>query len=81
MSEQLRIEQDSMGLVEVPVEALWGAQTQRSLLNFSISQDRIPMELIYALAKIKIAAATVNCRLKVLDNKKQDLIKKAAREI
>ena len=53
MSEQFRLEHDSMGAIEVPKEALWGAQTQRSILNFAISKDRIPRELIYALAKIK----------------------------
>ncbi len=67
MSEQFRIEQDSIGPVKVPTNALWGAQTQRSLLNFAISQDHIPLEILYALATIKEAAAAVNCRLKVLD--------------
>ncbi|WP_320666947.1 class II fumarate hydratase [Prochlorococcus sp. MIT 1307] len=81
MSKQLRIEQDSMGAIEVPAEALWGAQTQRSLLNFSISDDRMPMEMIYALATIKKAAATVNHRLGVLDTKKRDLIIQASNEI
>ena len=59
-----------MGPIKVPNESLWGAQTQRSLLNFSISEDRIPIELIYALAKIKRAAATVNSHLASLDEKK-----------
>ncbi len=81
MSEHYRIEHDSLGVVEVPSKALWGSQTQRSLLNFCISEDRIPIELIYALAKIKKAAATVNNRLKVLDKKKRDLIINAANEI
>ncbi len=81
MSELFRIEQDSMGPVKVPTKALWGAQTQRSLLNFSITKDHIPIEIIYALATIKQAAATVNCRLKVLDATRRDLIIKAARKI
>jgi len=81
MSEPFRIEHDSMGPIEVPKMALWGAQTQRSLLNFSISGDLIPLELIYALATIKEAAAITNHRLKVLDKKKRDLIVKAASEI
>ena len=81
MSELFRIEYDSMGPIEVPNESLWGAQTQRSLLNFSISEDRIPKELIYALAKIKRAAATVNGHLASLDEKKRRSIVKAADEI
>ena len=81
MSELFRIEHDSMGAIEVPNKVLWGAQTQRSLLNFAISQDHIPIELIYALAKIKKAAAIVNSHLGNLDNQKRDLIIKAANEI
>ena len=48
MTQTTRTEHDSMGPVEVPTEALWGAQTQRSLQNFAISDDRIPVELIQA---------------------------------
>ncbi len=76
-----RLEQDSMGTINVPANALWGAQTQRSLQNFSIGKDLIPIELIYALAKIKQAAATVNNRLGVLDKEKYELIFNAALEI
>ena len=81
MPELFRIENDSMGPIEVPCKALWGAQTQRSLLNFSISEDLIPKELIYALAKIKGAAAIVNSRLASLDEKKRNSIIQAADEI
>ena len=66
MSEATRIEHDSMGAVEVPAEALWGAQTQRSLKNFDIADDLMPAELIHALARIKQAAARVNARLGVI---------------
>ena len=66
MSEATRIEHDSMGAVEVPTEALWGAQTQRSLKNFDIADDLLPAELIHALARIKQAAASVNARLGVI---------------
>ena len=66
MSEATRIEHDSMGAVEVPAEALWGAQTQRSLRNFDIADDLLPAELIHALARIKQAAASVNARLGVI---------------
>ena len=81
MSELMRTEHDSIGPIEVPTAALWGAQTQRSLLNFSITEDCMPIELIHALAKIKKAAATVNAHLKVIDKKKRDLIVNAASEI
>ena len=49
-----------MGVVQVPANALWGAQTQRSLQNFTISVERMPLELIHALATVKRAAASVN---------------------
>ena len=73
-----RIETDSMGPIEVPADALWGAQTQRSLQNFAISSDRIPAELIHALARIKQAAAITNARLGVLDEHRRDQIVAAA---
>ena len=55
-----RTEHDSFGPIEVPAHRLWGAQTQRSLLNFDISGERQPLELIVALAIVKRAAAQVN---------------------
>ena len=73
-----RVETDSMGPVEVPAEALWGAQTQRSLHNFAIAADRMPPELIHALARIKQAAAITNARLGVLDAERRDCIVAAA---
>ena len=73
-----RVETDSMGPVEVPAEALWGAQTQRSLHNFAIASDRMPAELIHALARIKQAAAITNARLGVLDAERRDRIVEAA---
>ena len=81
MNTSIRIEHDSLGAVEVPVNALWGAQTQRSLTNFAIGKEILPFKLIYALAQIKQAAATVNNNLGVLDKDKKDLIIKAASEI
>ena len=53
MTKNFRIEKDSMGTIEVPIEALWGAQTQRSIINFSIGEELIPIELIYSLTLIK----------------------------
>ena len=60
MAKTYRTERDALGDVQVPTEALWGAQTQRSLDNFRIGQDRIPEPVIRALLEIKRAAAQVN---------------------
>src|SRR6476646_8735245 len=80
MSE-FRIEADSLGRVEVPVEKLWGAQTQRSLQHFSIGQDLIPREMIAAYAVIKRAAATANHKGKSLDDQRYKLVVQACDEI
>jgi fumarate hydratase class II len=61
-----RVEKDSMGPVEVDADRLWGAQTQRSLENFRISQERMPGELIRALVTVKRACALVNLELGLL---------------
>ena len=53
MNESFRLENDSMGTIEVPTESLWGAQTQRALINFEIGDNKMPIKLIYALTKIK----------------------------
>jgi fumarate hydratase class II len=66
MSEPTRTETDSFGAIEVPAERLWGAQTQRSLTNFQIGDERIPMPLIHALGVVKQAAALVNRELGLL---------------
>ncbi len=58
-----RQEHDSFGMIEVPAEHLWGAQTQRSLEHFAISSERMPPELIHALALVKSACAAVNADL------------------
>src|SRR5215472_902400 len=63
MTSQYRIETDTMGEVKVPADRLWGAQTQRSLENFKIGGDRMPIELIHALATVKRASAQVNLDL------------------
>jgi fumarate hydratase class II len=78
---QFRIERDTFGNIEVPANKLWGAQTQRSLQNFRISGERMPIALIHALATVKRAAAQVNRDLKVLDTTKADAIIKAADEV
>ena len=77
----VRIERDTFGDIEVPAERLWGAQTQRSLQNFRISSERMPLELAYALVRVKRACATVNAELGLLDAKKTAAIAQAAEEV
>jgi len=62
-----RIEHDSMGEVEVPAGALWGAQTARAVANFPISALTMPLPIVHALAQIKAGAARVNAELSLLD--------------
>ncbi len=66
-SRKHRIERDTMGEVKVPVDALWGAQTQRSLENFKIGAERMPLKLIHAFAHLKKACAVVNHQFGKLD--------------
>lgn len=67
MTNSYREERDSMGTISVPANALWGAQTQRSLTNFAISGERMPLALISALAVVKRSAASVNQALGLLE--------------
>ena len=76
-----RIETDSMGEIEIQHDALWGPQTQRALMNFMISGQRMPTEFICALAHIKAAAATVNGELGLLEPIVAMAICHAAREV
>lgn len=76
-----RTESDSFGQIEVPVDALWGAQTERSLRFFSIGQQRMPLAIVQALAEIKRAAAEVNRDLGLLDPAKADAIAAAAARV
>jgi fumarate hydratase class II len=78
---ETRIEYDTFGPIEVPANKLWGAQTQRSLQNFAISGERMPVQLIRALALVKKAAALVNMDLKAIDPKLGNAIVAAADEI
>ncbi len=75
-----RIEKDSFGPIEVPGDRLWGAQTERSRRFFRISGERMPVAVIYALARIKKAAAAVNAGLGLLDANKAQAIQRAADE-
>src|SRR5580698_9654104 len=77
----VRKESDSLGVVEVPADKLWGAQTQRSLEHFSIGTDLIPREMITAYAILKKAAAAANQAGKRLDDRRTRLIVQACDEI
>jgi fumarate hydratase class II len=77
----MRKETDSLGVVEVPANKLWGAQTQRSLEHFSIGRDLIPREMIAAYATLKKAAATANHAGRRLDDQRYNLIVQACDEI
>jgi fumarate hydratase class II len=77
----MRKESDSLGVVEVPADKLWGAQTQRSLEHFSIGKDLIPREMITAYATLKKAAAHVNHASGRLPDLQHDLIVKVCDEI
>ena len=77
----IRTERDSFGPIDVPAGQLWGAQTQRSLEHFAISTERMPPELINALASVKRAAARVNLDIGLLDEAKAAAITQAADEV
>ena len=76
-----RVEVDTMGEVEVPVDRYWGAQTARSLANFRIGDERMPRELIRALGVLKLAAARSNAALGVLSQETSDCVTRAAQEV
>ena len=76
-----RSERDSFGIIAVPAECLWGAQTQRSLEHFHISREQMPAELIMALAEVKRACARVNRDLCLLDDNKASAIMQATDEV
>ncbi|XKE43908.1 class II fumarate hydratase [Halomonas organivorans] len=80
MSEH-RIERDSMGELEVPADALYGAQTQRAVNNFPVSGQRMPTAFIHAVARIKLAAARVNHELGLLDAERSAAIVAAAESV
>jgi len=80
-SSAVRIETDSFGPIEVPAACYWGAQTERSRLNFRIGEERMPRPLIAALALVKRAAAETNLALGSLDARRARAIVRAAQEI
>jgi fumarate hydratase class II len=81
MSDGVRLEHDSFGDIEVPTGALWGAQTQRSLMHFDISTERMPQALLMALARVKRAAANVNGALGLLESPMVAVVVQAADEV
>ncbi len=81
MTSRKRIERDTLGEVEVAAARLWGAQTERSRRNFRISGERMPLEVIEALAFVKKAAALVNRDLGRIEEAKADAIVAAADEV
>ena len=76
-----RIEKDTMGEIEVPADKYWGAQTQRSIQNFKIGEEKMPYEITRAFSYLKKAVALVNKDLGKLDAKKADAIAQAADEM
>ena len=79
--KKTRTETDSFGPLEVPAEKYWGAQTQRSLGNFKIGGEKIPLPLVRALGVVKLAAAKTNMKLGGLEKKIGDAIVLAAQEV
>ncbi|MFB9145650.1 class II fumarate hydratase [Halomonas alkalicola] len=78
---ETRIERDSMGELEVPADALYGAQTQRAVNNFPVSGQPMPPAFIHAIARIKLAAARVNAELGLLDAPRATAIAAAAEAV
>ncbi|HEX7078221.1 MAG TPA: aspartate ammonia-lyase [Candidatus Eisenbacteria bacterium] len=76
-----RIEKDSLGPLEVPADAYYGVQTARAIANFPISGERLHVEMVRAVARVKIAAAKANAELGVLDASKAGAIVKAGEEV
>src|SRR3954449_10272757 len=79
--DETRIERDSMGEMQVPINAYYGASTQRAVLNFPISNLRFPREFIRALGQIKQAAAETNADLETIDQSIAAAIRQATQEV
>jgi len=77
----MRRETDSMGEIEVPADRYWGAQTQRSLVHFSIGDDRMPKRVYHAYGYVKKAAALVNAAAGRLQHLKAEAIVRSANEV
>ena len=81
METEFRVEQDSMGQIEVPSDRYWGAQTQRSVQNFKIGGERFPREMIWALGVVKQSVAEVNRDLGLLTPDETEVIRQATQEV
>ncbi|MDD9898079.1 MAG: class II fumarate hydratase [Candidatus Melainabacteria bacterium] len=79
--EEFRIEKDTMGEMKVPVDRYYGCQTARSIQNFRIGKDTMPIEVVRAFGVLKKAAALTNAKLGIFDQSKADLISQAADEV
>ena len=80
-AKNTRSESDSFGALDIPTDKVWGAQTERSLRNFRIGAERMPIEIIHALGLVKRAAAEVNRDLGLLDAKYAEAIVKVAQDV
>jgi fumarate hydratase, class II len=78
---EYRLEKDAIGKLKVLKNSYYGIQTARSLINFPISSEKMPLEVVYALARIKGAAAIANHEMGFLSKEKKELIVKVAEEI
>lgn len=81
MLSEYRVERDTIGEIKVPADKYWGAQTQRSKQNFKIGTEKMPIDVIYAFAEVKKAAANVNAASGKLSGAKAKAIEKACEEI
>src|SRR5665213_3384570 len=81
MSEQFRIEKDSMGEMKIPADAYYGAQTGRAVENFPISDLRFSRGFIAAMGLIKWSCAEINCTLGFLDERRKKLVQQAAQDV
>jgi len=79
--KKTRTETDTFGPIEVPADRYWGAQTERSIHNFAIGNERMPVDIVRALAIVKLAAAQTNLELGLLDQRRARAIVRAAREV
>jgi fumarate hydratase, class II len=81
MAEEFRTAHDTMGEMQIPIDALWGASTQRAVENFPISGAPVPLEVVHAHAMLKWAAATANEETGVVEAEVADAIRRAADEV
>ena len=81
MTNKTRIEHDSIGKIAVSKQHLWGAQTQRTLKNFKIGNNIMPIEIIHALTMIKLSCAKVNLKQKLISNKISVAIVSASKNV